>query len=174
MMYTVNVTVDDIIDALGDFIELFVGGADIIRGQVNRTPPPSGQYVELTEILSNDLAVPYQEYVASLDPEIDGETNLIGRVRVDVQADFYGSQSGDWCRAVQNAIRTGYGYSVFSDDIKPLYTTDGFQHPWNTGEQQSVTRWTLTVSIQYNPQLTVPQQFAETLTPTVEVPVDET
>lgn len=173
--YEISVVIDQIIDALGDFIEPFVFGADIIRGQVNRTPPPSGEYVELTEILSSDLAIPYQEYSKSdaEDPPIYDQADLIGRVRSDIQVDFYGDSSGNWCRAVLNAIRTGYGFDQFPDGIRPLYASDGMQHPWTTGEKQSVTRWTITVSIQYNPQLTVPQEFADELSAIVDVPVDQ-
>jgi len=173
--YEISVVIDDIIDALADFIDPFVDGAEIIRGQVNRTPPPSGQYIELTEILSVDLSVPYQQYSASaqVDPVLD-QADLIGRVRSDIQVDFYGDNSGNWCRVILNAIRTGYGFDAFPENIKPLYATDGMQHPWTTGEKQSVTRWTITVSIQYNPQVTVPQEFADEITANVAVPVDQT
>lgn len=172
--YEISVVIDEIIDALGDFIEPFVFGADIIRGQVNRTPPPSGEYVELTEILSVDLSVPYQTYEDDPQEPENALTNLVGRVRSDIQVDFYGDNSGSWCRAIQNAIRTGYGFDNFPDNIKPLYASDGMQHPWSSGEKQSITRWTLTVSIQYNPQVTAPQEFADELSATVAVPVDET
>lgn len=173
-MYAINVVIDDVIDALGDFLEPFVGeSVEIIRGQVNRTPPPVAAYVELTELLSVDLAIPYQECADDPENPEDSVTWLTGRTRIDVQVDFYGPSSGDWCRAVQNAFRTGYGFDSFPDTMKPLYTTDGFQHPWNTAEQQSVTRWTLTASIQYNPKADAPQQFADTLTPSVNVPADQ-
>jgi len=172
-MYEISIVIDEIIDALADFIEPFVGDAKIIRGQVNRTPPPKGGYVELTEILSVDLAIPYQTYADNVDPDL-AAMNLVGRVRSDIQVDFYGDDSGSWCRIIQNAIRTGYGFDKFPENIKPLYSTDGFQHPWNSGEQQSTTRWTLTVSTQYNPLVTVPQQYAAELDMTVWTPVDIT
>ena len=166
-MYSVSVSIDEIIDALADLIEPFVGGAEIIRGQVNRTPPPRGDYVELTEILSVDLAIPYTDYVTA------GQAELTGRSRFDVQVDFYGEQSGGWCRAIQNVIRTGYGFDRMPDGIKPLYTDDGRQHPWASGEQQTITRWTLTVTLQYNPVVSVPQQSAVELDADIRPPVDE-
>lgn len=173
-MYQQSVSIDDVIDGLADFIQPFVGeDVKIIRGQVNRTSPPPESYVELTEVLSVDLAVPYQGYGMSDQPEPQFDlADLKSRSRFDVQIDFYGPSSGEWCRMVQTAFRTIYGFDNFPENIKPLYTSDGLQHPWNTAEQQSVTRWTLTASIQYNPSVSVPQQFADELVATVEVPVD--
>lgn len=169
-MYEISIVIDEIIDALGNFIQPFVGEAEIVRAQVNRVAPPTGPYVELTEILSVDLSVPYQDYADDL---LEPVAILTGRVRSDIQVDFYGPSSGDWSRVVQNALRTTYGFDKFPPSIKPLYTTDGFQHPWASGEQQSLTRWTLTVTLQYNPQVSVPQEFANELTVNVKTPVDE-
>lgn len=155
-MYTASVTVDTVIDALGDFLQPFVGSAEIVRAQVNRVSMPPLPCVVLTELFHVDLRVPSQDYDQAGDEALLSVSN-----RIDIQVDFYGESAGDYCRSVQSAFRTMWGFDKFPAGIKPLYTSDGIQSPLVSGEQQYVARWTLTVSMQYNPVVTVPQEFAE-------------
>jgi len=155
-MYNTSVIIDEVIDALGDFIDLFVDGAEIVRAQVNRVPMPLDNCVVLTELFGVSLSRPYQDFT-------EGQIDITDHTRVDMQVDFYGSSSADFCKAVQAAFRTSYAYNKFPDNIKPLYTSDGIQSPLVSGEQQWVSRWTLTVSLQYNPVVTIPQESATVL-----------
>jgi len=168
--YVPSLTVDAVIDALGDFLELFVGTAEIIRAQVNRAPFPSGPCVVLTEILQVDLATPGITYIPDpADPDIEGdiaEDRFSARSpkRFDIQIDFYGPSSGDQCAAVKSVFRTEYAVSQFPAGIKPLYCSDGHQAPLISGEQQWESRWVLTASLQVNPEVLIPQQFADAAT----------
>jgi len=166
-MYTSSITVDQIIDALADFLAPFVPGAQIVRAQVNRVAMPSNPGVVLTEMLQVDLSVPATEY----QPDA-GTATIEGPTRIDIQIDFYGAQAGEFCKTVKTAFRSHWGFAHFPANIKPLYTSDGIQAPLVTGEQQYESRWTLTVSLQYNPIVTVPQEFADTLTPAKVLPAD--
>jgi len=152
-MYTTSITLDDAIDALGDFIALFVDGAEIVRAQVNRVPMPLDNCVVLTELFGVSLSRPNQDF--SVD-----RIAIKDRTRFDIQVDFYGPSSGDFCKAVQAAFMTSYAYNKFPDTVKPLYTSDGIQSPLISGEQQWESRWTLTVSLQVNPVVEVPQDSA--------------
>lgn len=154
-MYSASITVDNVIDALADFIQPFVGTADIIRAQVNRVSMPKTPCVVLTELLQVDLETPTIE-----NDSINQQNTIIGPKRFDVQIDFYGPDAGDWCAAVKGVYRTTYAAYQFSDGIKPLYCGDGIQSPLITGEEQWASRWTLTASLQYNPNVVVPQQSA--------------
>jgi len=162
--YVPSIAVDEVIDALRNFMAPFVtGGLDkLVRGQVNRVPLPDDPCVVLTELLVVDLSMPSLTY----RPD-DGLATIAGPSRIDVQLDFYGVQSGDICKAVQAAFRTLWAYNQFVENIRPLYTSDAKQMPLVTGEQQYEARWTLTASMQYNPSVTVPQQFADELSATV-------
>lgn len=160
-MYTSSITVDQVIDALGDFLQPFVVGAEIVRAQVNRVSMPPLPCVVLTELFHIDLRVPSQDYDQLNDLSLLSVSN-----RIDVQVDFYGESAGDYCRSVETAFRTMWGFDKFPAGMKPLYTSDGIQSPLVSGEQQYVSRWTLTVSMQYNPIVTVPQEFAEESTAT--------
>lgn len=166
-MYTSSITVDQVIDALADFLGPFVPGAQITRAQVNRVAMPSNPGVVLTEMLQVDLSVPAMDY------QPDASTATIkGPTRIDVQIDFYGEQASEFCKTVKTAFRSHWGFSHFPANIKPLYTSDGIQAPLVTGEQQYESRWTLTASLQYNPIVTVPQDFADVLVPNKILPAD--
>lgn len=157
--FVISQTIDNVIDALAAYLAPFVASSEIIRGQVNRTPLPLGPFVELTEILTVDLSVP----VTTHDPVLQLDS-ISGPAQIDVQLDFYGASAGDYFKAARTAFRTGYGFDAFPTNIKPLYMSDGRQSPLTTGEQQYESRWTCTVSMQYNPAITLPQQSADTLT----------
>ena len=81
-MYGVSITVDNVIDALADFLQPFCAGAEIVRAQANRVPMPSGPGVVLTEMLQVDLSVPATEY----QPDA-GTATIEGPTRVDIQID---------------------------------------------------------------------------------------
>jgi len=166
-MYDSSITVDQVIDALADFLAPFVPAAQIVRAQVNRVPMPSNPGIVLTELNQVDLSVPDTEY------QPDASTATIkGPTRIDVQIDFYGEQASEFCKTVKTAFRSHWGFSHFPANIKPLYTSDGIQAPLVTGEQQYERRWTLTASLQYNPIVTVPQDFADVLVPNKILPAD--
>lgn len=157
--YVVDITIDDVIDALKAFlVPFFVGGdpANIVRGQGNRVAMPPSPCIVLTEILSVPIETPnFQLDALQLD--------VTGPKRIDIQIDFYGAQAGDFCAAIENVFRTPYACDQFADGIKPLYSSDGIQAPLVTGEEQYESHWLLTASLQYNPTLTIPKQSATAL-----------
>lgn len=173
MNYVSSITVDQVIDALAAFLAPFMPGASIVRGQVNRVALPSNPCAVLTEILQVDLSVPHTDYQPPTDPApAIGTATIKGPTRIDVQIDFYGVQAGEFCKAVKTAFRSHWGFAHFPANIKPLYTSDAMQSPLTTGEQQYESRWTLTASLQYNPIVTVPQDFADVLVPNKILPAD--
>lgn len=157
-MYGVSITVDGVIDALADFLQPFCDGAEIVRAQVNRVPMPGTPCVVLTELLQKDIETPILSYLPD-----DNQADVLGPAQIDVQVDFYGPNAGDQCKAVKGVFRSIYSASAFPDGIKPLFCSDGIQSPLITGEQQWESRWMLTASLQYNPVVSVPQQFADEL-----------
>ena len=156
--YVASIALDTVFDALGAFIQPFVGTAQVIRAQVNRVAMPVGSFVELTEVGSADLEVPRSYYDGT-----NFQSDIVGPKRLMIQADFYGPSSGDWCAAVKTVWRTPYAVSQFPIGIAPLYCDDGHEAPLITGEEQYERRWVLTMSIQYNPIVAVPLQSADTL-----------
>jgi hypothetical protein len=156
--YIPSIVIDSVIAALAAFIQPFASGVEIVRSQGNRVPPPPGAYIELTELTIVDIETPI-----SIQVPANSQTNITGPARIDVQVDFYGLSAGDQCKAVKGVYRSAYAPAQFPDGIKPLYCDDGHQRPLVTGEEQYLTRWTLTASLQYNPVVSIPSQFASAL-----------
>lgn len=154
--YVPSIIIDQVIDALGMFLTPFIAPLPYIRGQQNRTPPPLTGYVELTEIHSVDLETPNANYTDTL-------LTILTPTQIDIQADFYGPSSGDQIRAVKSVFRSIYASAQFPTNIQPLYCSDGNQSPLITGEEQYEQRWTMSVSLQYNPVITMPVQTADEL-----------
>ena len=165
--YTSSITVDQVIEALAAFLAPFMPGAQIVRAQVNRVALPSNPCAVLTELLQVDLSVPSTDYQPT-----DNTATIYGPSSIDVQIDFYGAQASEFCKTVKTAFRSDWGFTHFPANIKPLYTSDGVQSPLVTGEQQYESRWTLTASMQYNPTVTVPQEFADEAYPTLVITAD--
>lgn len=156
--YVVSIAVDAVIEAIGAFLAPFVAPAPIVRAQTNRVSTPPGAFVLLTEILQVDLETP----MAANDAP-NAQVTLTGPKQIDIQVDFYGPTSGDWCAAVKGIYRSAYATAKFPDGVKPLYCSDGHQGPLITGEEQYESRWTITASLQYNPAVSLSQQFATKL-----------
>ena len=153
MDYQSSITVDRVIEVLAAFVTPFIEGGQVVRAQVNRVPQPTPPCAVLTELNQIDLTVPHTDY--------DDTKAIVGNsTKINVQIDFYGDKAGDYCKTVKNAFRSQWGYSNFPIDVKPLYTDDGIQAPLITGEQQYASRWILTVAMQYNPTVQMPQQSA--------------
>lgn len=157
-LYTPSIIIDTVIDAVTDFIQPLVGSAQIVRAQVNRVSMPASPFVELTEILTVDI-----ETASSTNDAVNQQEGYLAPKRIDIQVDFYGAQAGDYCNAVKSVFRTPYATAQFPENIQPLYCSDGQQSALVTGEEQYEARWILTVSLQYNPIVTVPLQSATEL-----------
>jgi hypothetical protein len=159
IQYIPSILIDAVIEALGAFIAPFVaGGTPITRAQVNRVAPPNSPFVELREILQTDLETPTSTNSTEFE-----QAQITTPTRIDVQVDFYGPAAGDWCKAIKAVMRSQYAPAQFPDGIAPLYCSDGNQAPLVTGEEQYENRWIITCSLQYNPDVFVPQQSATAL-----------
>lgn len=157
--YIATIAVDAVITALGSFLQPFMGSGTVIRGQNNRTPMPATlPFAVLTEVLQVDLETPTVSGQYS-----NAQITITSPKRIDIQIDIYGPTSGDLCTAVKGVYRTGYAVAQFPAGIAPLYCSDGHQIPLTDAEQQYDTRWTITASLQYNPAVYIPQQFATAL-----------
>lgn len=156
-MFTASITVDEVIDALANFLQPLCGNAQIVRAQVNRVPMPLNPCVVLTELLQVDLSTPEAGNWTPTSGDLTVPT------RLDVQIDFYDGGASEFCKAVKGVFRSVYAVSMFPAGITPLYCSDGVQASLVTGEQQYESRWTITASLQYNASVTVPMQSAEEL-----------
>ena len=166
-MLTPSIIIDQVIVALGSFLQPFLPtGGKIVRAQVNRVPMPSSPCIVLTELLSVDIETPTTTY------DYVSSSTITNPKKIDIQIDFYGESAGDYCAAVKTIYRSEYAVNQFPPEIVPLYCSDGIQSPLITAEQQWQSRWTLTATLQYNPGVSVSQQFAGALSTNLFVDVE--
>ncbi|WP_445656828.1 phage neck terminator protein [Achromobacter sp. NCFB-sbj8-Ac1-l] len=162
MSIPVSVTEDALVEALGAFVQVIVGDlVAVVRGQQNRVPPPKGRYVYLTPFLAPPLSQPRTTYADVPDA---GTMTLTRPTQWTVQVDCYGDSAQDMAVAVSIALRSSYGCDALkASGAQPLYTGDPRQLPFITGEDQYLERWSVDAVLQFNPSITVPQQFADEL-----------
>lgn len=153
-----SVTIDACVEALGTFLAQYLpAGAVIVQADVNRVSMPAAPCAVITPLFTRAIETPQRiDHGLSLD--------MIMPSQVDLQVDLYGDGSGDWCRMIDGSFKSSFAASLFPATVSPLYTDGGRLSPQITGEQQYLIRWVLTVSLQYNPQLTASYQSALALT----------
>jgi len=163
----------DVFTALRAFLLLILpSGTEVVQAQDNQVSMPSGAFVAMTPAGQkrfntniNNNWVPGSSNPGSADVE--------SHIKYDMQLDFYGALSSDWANVTQVLFRDNFGVENFPANIVPLYTNDPMQMPLIDGEEQYEQRWKLTVSMQYNPVITVTQDFAATIDVTL-AEVDQT
>lgn len=109
-----------------------------------------------TYTLSNIQTVPVQPMAA-------GVADLMQPIKATVQIDVHGDKGGDNARVISTLFRDDYAYRFFAAmnmDVTPLYADDPKQIPFVNGEQQYEDRWVIEAVLQVNSTVTVPQQFA--------------
>jgi hypothetical protein len=100
-----------------------------------------------------------------------GTKDHMQSTQILIQVDVHGPASGDNAQRISTLLRDEYATESFSSsgfDISPLYSNDARQIPFTNGEQQLEEKWTIEVVLQANPIVSVPQQFFDTATVTLE------
>lgn len=112
-------------------------------------------------------------YVVSVSQTVSQETMfagaelLIQSTEAVMQVDVHGPNSADNVQAVSTLMRSGYAVDLMSPlGVVPLYTDDPIQIPFITAAQQYEDRWTCDVHLQIDPSISVPQEYADTVTVT--------
>ena len=157
-------TVDNVIDALADYLALYTT-APIIRANVNRNSTPKTDFIVLTELLTIPLSKPVEYYTNA------GET-MIQKQQIDVQIDFYGWVLSDTALAIANSIRSVWQNYNHAQWLAFLYCSKIVKSPIINAEEQYEQRWTVTISMQYNVTLTLPQETFNTSGTLDYIPVD--
>ncbi|MDR9839456.1 phage neck terminator protein [Herbaspirillum huttiense] len=162
-MATISITEEHLFTALRDFIVSLVDpNLPVIRGLQNRVPTPEGGFVAMSPLFSQGLATTVQTY----DGVADTQTNQQSK-QWTAQIDCYGESANDTAAILSAMVRTPYAADRFAAGglgIQPLYASEPRQLAFVTGESEYQERWTFELSLQYNPQVVVPQEFADTVT----------
>ncbi|WP_048996427.1 phage neck terminator protein [Burkholderia multivorans] len=161
-MATISITESNVLTALRTFILPLVS-CEVIKGLVNRAAMPAGDFVAMTPVMAPPLATNVSTYS---DVPGAGAQNVKRSTRFDVQIDCYGATSAENAAIISTLLRSEYACQSFKAsgfDVQPLYADDPKQMPIVDDSDQWLERWTFSAVLQYNPVVTVPQDFAATL-----------
>lgn len=152
-----DVTDDMVMTALRSFLlGVLPADTEVVAGQANRVPQPaSSDFVVMTQASRRQLATTTHSYDKAT------QTNVVGRsTALGVQLDVYGPNSNDNAYVISTLFRDQYGCDALGPNVQPLYCDDGRQMPLVNGEMQYQDRWTLMATMQANPAISTPAQFA--------------
>jgi hypothetical protein len=96
-----------------------------------------------------------------------GSEDVLQPTQVVVQIDVHGPAGADNAQIISTLFRDEYGVSLFETynaGVIPLFTEDPRQLPFITGEQQYEDRWVVEAMLQVNAVVTVPEQYADSIT----------
>lgn len=164
MSATVSQTEANVTLALWNLLTALLG-VEVVLGQENRVGVPSAaDFVVMTVMDRTRLGT-------NIDRYADPAKQLLQKVQIDVQLDVFGPRSADLAQVVTTVARDSWAAEFFkaqSVEAAILYAGEPHQMPWTTGENQYENRWTLTVALQANVVVSLPQGFADqlTITPT--------
>lgn len=163
-------SIDAAIVAVADFLAPLVpSGVEIVRGMANNVPPPTKEFIVLTEV--------GQPQYTTTRTKLDGNAGTMAYLMpryLNLQIDFYGANAGEYAGTAVTMLRSNYTLERFPNGIKPLYCSDAMQAPLITGEKQFQTRWICTLSLQYNSAITVEQESFNEVGDILIDPVDVT
>lgn len=125
----------------------------IIQSIQNNQPLPENAIVMQVLFDSN-----MDESVTTYNPP--NEAMVQNSVEVRVQLDFYGAMAESRSRIVANLWKNYYGTDNM-EICKPLYVQSRQRHPYINDSNQYEDRFILDLGLQYNPEITHAQDFAE-------------
>ena len=156
---TVTPSLSDVYASLRAFLLQFIvpTGTEVVQGQDNRVPQARAGHVVMQAIVQSRTSTNVHSYNA-----VDLQT-IQNFVQLRLQLDFYGAAAYEWGQAASTLLRDAIACDSLSPVCQPLHADDAVLAPLVTGEHQYLRRATLEVFLQWNPVVTVPQQYADTL-----------
>lgn len=161
MSTSISITESQLYTALRAFL-LSLLSCPIIQAQQNRAAMPKGDFCAMTSLGTYGLSTDKASYTPTAGTESHGRST-----RWDVQLDFYGQDATENANLIATMLRTDYAFNQFAAsgiDMQPLYAEDPRQGTIVNGEQQYEKRWIVIAAFQFNPVVTVSQDFAASLT----------
>ncbi len=168
MAVTVSPTLSDVYASLRAFLLQFIVpvGTEVVQGQDNRVAQPKGSHVVMQAIVQQRLSTNVHAFNA-----VDLQT-IQNFVQLRMQLDFYGAAAYEWGQAASTLLRDAIACDALAPVCQPLHADDAHLAPLITGEQQYLRRATVEAYIQWNPIVTLPQEYADTLS-AILVNIDE-
>lgn len=164
MSASISVTESMLYDALRAFL-LGLVSCPVQKSQQNEVPMPQGDFVLMTGLNAPGLSTDRVTFApGSTNPGSETHTRS---TQWNVQLDCYGPDAADMAALIATAFKTDYAATALAGadiEIQPLYANDPRQMTIVDSENQYSPRWIVEIAVQYNPVVTLPQDFAISLT----------
>lgn len=164
MSATISVTESMLLTALRTFLLTLVD-CDVLKSQQNRVSMPTGDFVLMTGLGAIGLSTDKTAFIPGQSNP--GNETHSRSTQWNVQLDCYGPDASDIANLIATAFKTDYAAQQLATaaiEIQPLYANDPRQMTIVNAEQQYESRWIVELAFQYNPVVTLPQDFAIGLT----------
>ena len=164
MSALISVTESQLYSALRTFL-LGLVSCPVQQSQQNREAMPQGDFILMTGLGAPGLSTDKTTFVpGSSNP---GSETHSRSTQWNVQIDCYGPDAADMAATIATSFKTDYAATALAAaaiEIQPLYANDPRQMTIVNAENQYEPRWIVELALQYNPVVTLPQDFAIGLT----------
>ncbi|MGN6312853.1 MAG: phage neck terminator protein [Rhodanobacteraceae bacterium] len=164
MSATISVTEAMLYTALRTFLMGLVS-CPVMQSQQNRAAMPTGDFILMTGLNAPALSTDKVAFIpGSSNP---GSETHSRSTQWNVQLDCYGTDAADMAALIGTAFKTDYAAQALAGaaiEIQPLYAENPRQMTILNAENQYEPRWIVELVFQYNPVVTLPQDFATALT----------
>lgn len=141
----------EIFTQIGTLLQGLFPDVEIVQGLQNRVAMPTGPFINMTALRQARIATNETTYNG-----VDEKT-LTNFKRFDVQIDFYGPDMADAANTFETVFRDEYAVDKMGPLVTPLYCSDAMQAPLTNEEKQYEQRWIVTASVEFNPDVALPQ-----------------
>lgn len=160
---TISVTESMLYTALRTFL-LGLVSCPVLQSQQNRVAMPTGNFILMTSLMTPALSTDRVAFVPGQSNP--GNETHSRSMRWDVQLDCYGPSAADMAALIATTFKTDYAtrqFALAAIELQPLYANDPRQMTIIDSEQQYEPRWIIELALQYNPVVTLPQDYAMSL-----------
>lgn len=164
MSASISVTQSMLYTALRTFLLTLVS-CPVLQSQQNRTAMPQGDFILMTGLNAPGLSTDKTTFIPGQSNP--GNETHARSTQWNVQLDCYGPDAADMAALIATAFKTDYAAETLAEaaiEIQPLYANDPRQMTIVDSEGQYNPRWIVELALQYNPVVTLPQDFAMSLT----------
>lgn len=164
MTATISGTESMLYTALRTFLLGFVS-CPVKQSQQNRGAMPKGDFILMTGLNAPGLSTDKTTFIPGQSNP--GNETHSRSTQWNVQLDCYGPSAADMAALIATTFKTDYAATALAAaaiEIQPLYAEDPRQMTIVNGENQYEPRWIVELAFQYNPVVTLPQDFAMALT----------
>ncbi len=162
MSVQISITEAELVHDLITFFETLVD-CDVVRGLPGQVPSPMRECVVITPLAAQGLSLPTAVYA---DPATaTGTLSITQATQWSARVDSYGARAHDMALALSIVLCSAVGCEFLGTlgRAQPLSASAMTHLPISSAEGPFFERWSFDAFLQFNPFITVPQQFADQL-----------